>query len=184
MVRIPSQLIHKPFLVIGAILALTAAAVLAYSQLSKGPSSGIITSKSPLTSPIQTNNDKQAGPTASSGEGGGSSTPGSTGTSSGSLPLVPYGSFVSNHAPGQNGSPTTEYSVCSTTPGATCYIKFSLGDISRQLSTQKVDDSGSTTWQWDIDGAGLSKGSWQITAVATLNGQSKSTTDHIPLKVP
>jgi len=97
------------------------------------------------------------------------------------LPLyAPYGAFVSNHTPGAGGSPTTEDSVCNTTPGAKCYIKFTKDGTTSQLPTQLVGSDGSTRWSsWEA--TTLSSGSWTITAVATLNGQTKTTQDQTPL---
>lgn len=103
-------------------------------------------------------------------------------SSSGSGPTKPFGNFVSNHNPG-NGLPTQEKSTCNTTPGANCYIQFSMGDLTKKLSVQTTDSSGAVYWTWDIKDAGLSEGSWQITAVATLNGQSVEAQDQIPLKI-
>jgi hypothetical protein len=101
-----------------------------------------------------------------------------------SLPLhAPSGNFVSNHSPGQNGSPTQESSVCNTTPGASCYIRFNKGSSTTALPTRKTDDGGTAYWQWDVKSAKLSAGDWTVTAVATLNGQTKSTMDPIPLHI-
>src|SRR3990167_8363104 len=98
------------------------------------------------------------------------------------LPLdSPYGQFVSNHAPGSGGSPTTVDSVCSTTPGAKCYIKFTKSDgTTSQLPSQTIGSDGSTRWSsWDSNI--LSSGSWTVTAVATLGEQTKTTQDPTPL---
>jgi hypothetical protein len=97
--------------------------------------------------------------------------------------VAPYGSFVSNHHPGQNGASTTEESLCNTTPGASCYIKFTQGNIVKSLPTQTTDASGATIWDWNIGQAGLSSGSWQVTAVASLGSQSKTTSDPTTLEV-
>lgn len=103
-------------------------------------------------------------------------------TSSGPGPTKPFGNFVSNHNPG-NGLPTQEKSTCNTTPGASCYIQFTMGDLTKKLSTQTTDSYGAAYWTWDIKDAGLSEGSWQISAIATLNGQTATTQDQIPLKI-
>jgi hypothetical protein len=112
----------------------------------------------------------------------GSSTkpPSQTGTTP---PKAPYGNFVSNHSPGKNGSPTYEQSACNTTPGANCTITFSKDSISKSLAIKIVDSNGSAIWSWTPNQIGLSSGSWKITATATLNGQSASTDDQIPLEV-
>lgn len=110
--------------------------------------------------------------------------PGSQSGSSGNL-LAPSGTLVSNHKPSLSGDPTPsgEQSVCNTTPGASCYIKFVQGDIVKKLDTRIADSTGSVIWSWDIKQAGFSQGRWTITAVATLNGLSKSTTDNLSLEV-
>jgi hypothetical protein len=95
--------------------------------------------------------------------------------------LDPTGSFVSNHKP-TNSSPQ-EQSVCNTTPRATCFIKFVSGGTVKLLAAQTTDSNGSSYWTWDINSAGLSPGFWQVTAVASLDGQTKSTTDSINLEV-
>jgi cytoskeletal protein RodZ len=108
----------------------------------------------------------------------------STGGSGSNLPLIqPYGSFVSNHRPGQDGSPTTEQSTCNTTSGATCYIQLTntATNVTTKLPPQPVDSGNTTTWSWDANK--LTSGSWQIVAVATLNGQTKTTTDPTSLEV-
>ena len=109
-----------------------------------------------------------------------------TATSGNNSPLlVPYGNFVSNHNPGQDGAPTTETSVCITTPGASCYIKFTNGDgVVKTLAAGTVDSTGAVYWNnWDVKTAGFTNGTWQIEAVASLNDQTKSTKDDKPLQV-
>lgn len=100
------------------------------------------------------------------------------------LTLVqPYGNLVSNHFPGKDGTSTKEQSVCNTTPGAACYIQFTkvgTGEITK-LPAQTVGSDGSTIWNWDANI--LTSGQWEIRAVASLNGQSKSATDSLKLSV-
>jgi hypothetical protein len=90
---------------------------------------------------------------------------------------------VSNHHPGKSGSPTSEVSVCNTTPGATCYIKFTNGDLSTALTAKKTNGDGVAIWYWDTKDANLVSGNWQIMAVATLNGQTKTSADTLPLVI-
>jgi cytoskeletal protein RodZ len=99
--------------------------------------------------------------------------------------LAPSGSFVSNHRPSMssNGSPSSEQSVCNTTPGASCEIQFTKGTETKKLAAQTVDSNGSTYWNWDINSAGITEGQWQITAYATLNGKTLSATDAMALEV-
>jgi len=96
-------------------------------------------------------------------------------------PISPFGNFVSNHKPG-GSAPTSETSVCNTTPGATCYIQLTKGSEVKKLDTQTADAAGATYWYWDTTTAGVSSGSWTITAVASLNGQTKTTTDSVLLE--
>lgn len=101
-------------------------------------------------------------------------------TSSNSTLTAPTGTFVSNHNPGV-GSPTTEESICNTTPGASCYIEFEMGNVVKTLSTQTVGSSGTVYWSWDA--TTLTQGSWNVSAVATLNGQTKTSNDVTPLVI-
>lgn len=98
--------------------------------------------------------------------------------------VAPSGTFVSNHSPGQNGSPLTEVSVCNSTPGATCQIQFTNGSVTKSLPAQVTDRSGSTYWNnWTAASIGLIAGSWQVKATATLGSQTLSTTDQMNLVV-
>jgi cytoskeletal protein RodZ len=94
--------------------------------------------------------------------------------------IAPYGSFVSNHNP---GSTDQELSYCITTPGATCNIEFSSAGVTKKLTPQLVDGSGSTSWLWRVNDAGLSKGSWQISVTASLSGKTKTTVDKKTLDI-
>ncbi len=96
----------------------------------------------------------------------------------------PFGTFVSNHRPGQNGSPTAEQSVCNTTPGATCDIQFTnASGITKSLGAEVADANCTTYWSWNINGGTLAPGSWHITAVVKLNGQTKTAADPTQLEV-
>ena len=98
--------------------------------------------------------------------------------------IAPWGDFVSNHHPGQNGSPLSETSVCNTTQGASCYIAFTNGSIVKTLPVQTADSNGATFWSnWTPSSIGLTPGNWKITATATLDGQTKSTTDPMDLVI-
>lgn len=100
--------------------------------------------------------------------------------------IAPFGNFVSNHFPGQNGTSTSEASICNTSPGATCYIKFTniaTGE-NTQLTAQTTDAQGYTSWYWDTSkDAHLYSGQWQVTAVAALGSQVKSAEDPLKLTI-
>lgn len=102
--------------------------------------------------------------------------------SSGSDLLAPYGNFVSNHVPSLKNSSSME-SVCITTPGASCTIIFTKDGVTKTLESKKANSNGAIIWSWDIDDAGFVEGSWKITATATLDGQTKSTSDIQNLEV-
>jgi flagellar hook assembly protein FlgD len=100
--------------------------------------------------------------------------------------IAPSGNFVSNHKPGQNGSPTSEQSVCDTTPGATCFIQFTRDSTVKILAPQVAGSDGTAFWEWDAKDAssiGLTPGSWNVSAVASLNGQTKTSNDALPLEI-
>jgi len=103
-------------------------------------------------------------------------------TTGGPPPQVPTGNFVSNHRPG-GSAPTSEASTCNTTPGAVCYIQFTKGSITKKLDAQTTGKDGGAIWYWDVKSAGLEAGSWKVTAVATLNGQTQTADDGLALEV-
>jgi hypothetical protein len=105
-------------------------------------------------------------------------------TSSGSTRLIaPSGNFVSNHHPGENGSPTNEESVCNTTPGAQCSISFTKGSVTKSLPVKTADSGGATFWEWSPDSIGLSPGTWHVSATASLGAKTLSTKDATELEV-
>jgi hypothetical protein len=149
---------------------------------SKKAVSGTIPSSSPINTSPSSANPKPGGtgsatPPAANNEKQNQTAPVNT---SATL-KAPYGTFVSNHHPDANSS---EESVCNSTPGASCIIKFTQGNVVKTLSAQAVDGSGTTYWSWNVKQAGLTSGSWTVTAVANLNGQTKSTQDSLALEIP
>jgi hypothetical protein len=161
-------------LVVGAVIVL-------YNSHRKQTAVTIPSNKTAVVQPETVKSSPQATSTTpndttspkSTTSGGGSSS--SQGTLS-----APSGSFVSNHRP---SSSTQEESFCNTSAGATCYIQFTKGGAIKKLEAQSTGGSGSVYWTWNVGDAGLSAGSWQVMAVATLNGQTKTTNDQIPLEV-
>jgi cytoskeletal protein RodZ len=149
----------------------------------------------PATIPVAKHQNSTAGSTQSTAKSTATATTNGTASSAqsskvasstggSSAPLAqPYGTFVSNHVPGQSGSTTSEQSACNTTSGATCYIQFTntATNATTKLPVQPVGSDGSTIWSWDANT--LTSGEWQVTAVATLNGQSKTTVDPTKLEV-
>lgn len=143
-------------------------------------------SKKTVTSGAKVGNSKKSQKTSASSASSSTKTQGPAVTSSaGSASLIaPFGTFVSNHKPGQSGSPTSEQSVCNTTPGATCDIQFTnSAGVTKSLGAEVAGSSGTAFWSWDIKGGTLAPGSWKITAVVKLNGQTSTTSDPTPLEV-
>lgn len=96
--------------------------------------------------------------------------------------LTPSGDFASNH---HRKLSDAMASVCTTTPGATCTITFTKNGETRSLPSQVTDRGGSTYWNWtpQDNGVNLSVGTWQVKAVASLNGKTLSAADATPLEV-
>jgi hypothetical protein len=96
--------------------------------------------------------------------------------------LDPTGNFVSAHKNVPKSASLS--SVCNTTSGAECKIVFTNGSTSKSLTSQTTDSNGSTFWNsWSPEDIGLTSGSWQVQAIATLNGQSKTSTDAMKLEI-
>lgn len=97
----------------------------------------------------------------------------------------PAGTFVSNHRPNIDGDPAPNeiQSVCVTTPGATCVIVFTKGNITKQLPPQQTDLGGAAYWTWKLKDIGVSEGKWKIEAKATLGSQTQTATDPVELEV-
>lgn len=98
---------------------------------------------------------------------------------------VPTGVFISNHHPNLSGNPAPNQiqSVCTTTSGATCTIVFTKGDITKSLPSQMTDSGGSTYWTWKLQDIGLTEGTWQVQARATLGNQEQTANDLMDLVV-
>ena len=106
-------------------------------------------------------------------------------TNSNAVLLPPTGDFVSDHHPNLSGSPApnTMSSVCTTTPDATCTIVFTKSGVTKYLAGETTDSNGSAYWYWKLQDIGLTAGSWQIQATATLNSQTKTASDAMDLVV-
>lgn len=100
-------------------------------------------------------------------------------------PVTPYGTFVSNHRPNLSGSPAPnqENSVCQTTPGVTCEIRFTKDGETKTLGPSKVGSDGFVSWDWKLQDIGLTQGTWQIQAVARNGTKTATATDPAALEV-
>jgi len=181
MVRIQKKINKKLLLTLSLVVILLGIMIFVFVRANKvKPTSSTITSITPTSTNPTDNSNKQT-----PGAEGYNSSPKTSGTTSTIKLLAPSGTFVSNHKPNLSGSPapTTEQSVCNTTPGAACYIEFRQNDEVKQLKAQATDSKGTAYWSWDINKAGFTPGTWKITAVSTLNGQTKTTSDPIAFEV-
>lgn len=94
----------------------------------------------------------------------------------------PTGTFISNHRPSLSNSAAIE-SVCNTTRGAKCNIILTKGGVTKSLGEKATDADGAVYWSWNLQEKGITEGTWEVTAVATLNGETKSVKDPISLEV-
>lgn len=94
----------------------------------------------------------------------------------------PNGNFVSAHRVNLSSQLT---SVCNSSSGASCVITFKSSDgVSKSLTKATVDQGGSAYWNnWTPKSIGLTAGTWQIAATATLGDQSKSASDAMEMVV-
>jgi uncharacterized protein YneF (UPF0154 family) len=100
---------------------------------------------------------------------------------SGASVSAPEGNFVSSHK--INSLSSTIESVCRTTKGASCEITFVQSGVTKSLGKKTADSNGTATWIWTPGAVGLSNGSWEITASATLNSSTQTSKDPMNLEI-
>ncbi len=101
-------------------------------------------------------------------------------TVAGDPPLAPTGLFINTHELSLTGTgaPRDGHSVCQTSPGATCEIRFLSGDrVVGSLEAEPVGDSGVVSWDWTPDGIGLTPGNHRVEVVAIRGGHEVTVTD-------
>jgi len=100
-------------------------------------------------------------------------------------PIAPFGTFVSNHRPNLDGKSSSNQmnSVCQTTPGVTCEIRFTSNGQIKILGPSKVGSDGYVSWDWKLQDIGLREGSWGIEAIAKNGDKTTATKDPMPLEV-
>jgi hypothetical protein len=90
---------------------------------------------------------------------------------------APTGLFVSAHNMSLSGSNTIT-SNCTTTPGATCQISFTMGGVTKYLPSKSTDSQGTAYWNnWKLQSIGLTQGTWAIQATASNGSSTQSATD-------
>jgi hypothetical protein len=96
--------------------------------------------------------------------------------------IEPSGTFVSAHK--NVPSDANLSSVCNTSVGAKCSIVFTSGGVSKSLYTQTADSGGAAYWNsWTPQSIGLTPGTWQVKAVATLGSSTKTSVDSLNLEI-
>jgi hypothetical protein len=194
----PGHRFRKPGLIIIAALAVVGITAVILETTGVTDVVNSRRSKQYVTTPASENrtiNENTKGETNSEGDDqSGQTSPGPSqsnndkdqATTDVNTPLTtPTGSFVSNHNPNLSGSPAPNsmQSTCTTTPGAKCQITFKLGSTTKSLPAQQTDRGGSAYWSWELQDIGLTEGSWEVTAKATLGSQTKTATDSMKLEI-
>ncbi len=100
-------------------------------------------------------------------------------------PDKPVGTFVSNHHPNLSGNPAPNQmsSTCTTTPGAECQIRFTKGDIVKNLPVKTTSSNGTANWNWKLQDINLSAGDWRVTAIASNGDKTVEASDPMQLSV-
>jgi len=176
------KLSSKRNLAIALAMLLVIAGGWAYAQHRSKINRPVIPSTNPIEGNTASGQSKSSSDTSSQQSSQAATTPTNSQTAGGPPPLDPSGDFVSNHHPGGSFS-TAEASTCNTSPGAVCYIEFKKGSVTKKLTAETADGKGATIWYWDVKSAGLDAGSWTVSAVATLNGQTKTSEDAMALVI-
>lgn len=176
-------------LIITAIIAVVLAAVGVWTDRRHAPAAAS-TQSTVTTHPITdkfkaAENPAQSSTTNSNPSSSSSSTSSTAQTNPNTTLQKPFGNFVSNYSPNLSGRPhpNSEVSVCNTTPGAKCDIQFTSNGVTKNLGAMTTDSSGAAYWSWTLQGIGLYKGSWTVTAVASLGSLTQTTTSSATLEV-
>jgi hypothetical protein len=185
----PSKQLYKSplFLTLFGVLVVV---VLAYFLVGKAHVFGSSESKSETVTAGQStkgesSTDDSTSNNASSNEGSTTdSQPGDTkgNSSSGTNLVAPSGTFVSAHKNVPVSAALS--SVCNTTVGAQCTIVFTSDAVKKSLVAQATDRGGATYWSsWTPASVGLTPGTWHVQAIASLDGQTKTSDDAVALVV-
>jgi cytoskeletal protein RodZ len=169
------------FAIVSIILLVLTAGVIAYLLLANNsPTKTATTTKyyNPSTSTptvdVPKSDNTQGQSTNAIPATKGRSTSTATPPASSVIPTTPYGQFVSNRTPKLSDSAQdAENSICSTTPGVTCQITFTLGSTVISLPAQTTDSNGNTSWAWSLKNKGITAGTWKVTITA-VNGNNSA----------
>jgi hypothetical protein len=186
----------KILLIIAACILLAAGAIAALELTDK---TYFFHDKNLVTSPTKSNRtagqetkgekntdaDKDPSPTDTSKDPGTPTSDKTPSTNETAVLKTPTGTFVSNHRPKLSGpdDQKTMQSICVTTPGASCTIILTSGNITKSLPIQATDKEGAAYWTWSLGDLDITGGKWNVQAKATLGSQTKTATDPIQLEV-
>jgi hypothetical protein len=100
-------------------------------------------------------------------------------------PDTPTGLFLNTHTLSLSGGavPGDGQSVCKTTPGATCNIRFTKDGQTKELGAKVADSSGNVEWSWTPAEVGLTAGQWQVEIIAARGDYTAVAEDPLGLQV-
>lgn len=100
-------------------------------------------------------------------------------------PETPTGLFLNTHTLSLNGGavPSGGESVCKTTPGATCNIRFTSGGVVKELGAKVAGPDGIVAWSWTPAEVGLTAGQWQVEIIAARGNYTAVADDPLGLQV-
>lgn len=139
------------------------------------------TSASPSPS-ASASSQPRAGQPSSRNLGTPSPTPVVSGAPSGPALPPPEGALLNVHSASLAGG-TKLVSACSTQPGAMCQVQAKQGGTVKLGTAVKADGTGAAEINWTAQGMGLGIGNWEIRVVASLNGQTSTSTIFDTLEV-
>lgn len=176
---------RRMLLVIGCVVVLAGATAAAF-MLMKPESQAGTTAKQNKTVTVKQKNGVRVTTSESPSKVGtnvGSTT--SSNNLEGLTPATPSGTFVSNHHPNLDGDPAPNQinSICQTTPGVTCEIRFTKESSTKILGASKVGSDGYVSWDWKLQDIGLSEGIWKIEVVAKNGDKTAISVDPSSLEV-
>jgi len=173
---------RRIILLIAAVLSCAVLAVCIILYI-RGRNTGDPTSQQPSNSSTSSSSSSTSSTTNSSGPSTNSSETNTTPPVDASVtPATPAGVFVSNHHRNLSGANSIT-STCSTTPGASCTIRFTQGAVTKSLPSQIAGADGNMSWTWTLQEVGLTTGEWSVTAVATNGTKTSSADDALKLVV-
>ena len=100
-------------------------------------------------------------------------------------PDTPSGLFLNTHvlSLGGTNAPSAGQSVCKTSPGATCEIRFSNDSGTHTLAAKVAGADGIAQWSWTPADVGLTVGHWTVDIVASRGAATVTANDPLGLQI-